>query len=381
MKKLSYVITLALCAAIFAGALATPQLAARTGAPSLQKKETAPKVDSKNESPDTDRRDQGDAWLGVMVETLDKELAEREDIQYTGGAYVQDVVAGSPAASANIKVGDVIVAINGATVETASELIDAVSREHPKSVADLTIKRNSHTIQISATLGERQSDDDDYGFEPGGEDDDSHAPDAAQWKMRRGAKQVPGAPNIFEFRKEEMMDSYIGVTLQSVTDQLGDYFGLAGKNGALVSEVLDDSPAQKAGLKAGDVIVSIDGNDVASVSDIQEAIDSKDKGEIVKVGVIRNKTQRTLSVEVAERESEFGMMPHRWDFGPDGNGIPGQQFFRAPRMRGLHRGDMFDGKGPLNLEEQDKRIQALEEQLKALQEQIDGAKSGRPGSR
>jgi len=91
----------------------------------------------------------------------------------------------------------------------------------------------------------------------------------------------------------------IGATTMQLTKQLADYFGVADGKGVLVTSVTDDSPAAKAGLKAGDVITSVDGEKVEAAGDLSRAINKKKDGDVT-LTVIRNKNQRTITVTPKE---------------------------------------------------------------------------------
>ena len=80
-----------------------------------------------------------------------------------------------------------------------------------------------------------------------------------------------------------------------LTKQLADYFGVADGQGVLVTAVTDDSPAAKAGVKAGDVITAIDGEKIDGAGDLSRAINKKKDGDVT-LTVIRNKNQRTINV-------------------------------------------------------------------------------------
>jgi serine protease Do len=92
----------------------------------------------------------------------------------------------------------------------------------------------------------------------------------------------------------------IGLETESLTGQLGEYFGV--KDGVLVRSVEKDSPGEKAGLKAGDVIIKIDDDKVTRPRDISDAVRSADK-KSVPVVIMRNKAQMTLNLELPERAS------------------------------------------------------------------------------
>ena len=92
----------------------------------------------------------------------------------------------------------------------------------------------------------------------------------------------------------------MGVHLQNLTEQLGEYFGVSDGEGALVTEVVDESPAEKAGLKAGDVIVSFAGDDIDDVDELVDAVRASEVGKDVQVKVIRNKGEKTMNVQIGE---------------------------------------------------------------------------------
>lgn len=91
----------------------------------------------------------------------------------------------------------------------------------------------------------------------------------------------------------------IGISTTQLTKQLAEYFGIGDSQGVLVTSVMDDSPAAKAGLKAGDVITAIDGDKVEDAGDLAQGINKKKDGDVT-LTVIRNKNQRTITVTPKE---------------------------------------------------------------------------------
>jgi type II secretory pathway component PulC len=91
----------------------------------------------------------------------------------------------------------------------------------------------------------------------------------------------------------------LGITVQELTPQLRDYFGA--KEGVLVSSVTDQGAADKAGLKAGDIVTSIDGNPVASQSDLTRALAGGSGTREVSLGVVRDKKTMTIKVQVGSK--------------------------------------------------------------------------------
>jgi S1-C subfamily serine protease len=92
----------------------------------------------------------------------------------------------------------------------------------------------------------------------------------------------------------------LGIDAEDLSGQLGAFFGAPEGEGILVRDVNAGSPAEKAGLKAGDVITSLDGDRIRSVSELRERLSSKrdDKEKTVKLGVLRNKSSLSLNVEL-----------------------------------------------------------------------------------
>lgn len=96
--------------------------------------------------------------------------------------------------------------------------------------------------------------------------------------------------------------AYLGVSLVDLTSELREHYGAPKDAGVLVSSVEDGSPADKAGLKVGDIVVAIDGNDVDTAGDIRQGLRDKKDGDTARVEVLRGRTRQTLVASVVERE-------------------------------------------------------------------------------
>ncbi len=95
---------------------------------------------------------------------------------------------------------------------------------------------------------------------------------------------------------------YLGITMQNLTPELAEYFGLDTGNGVVVMDVEKDSPAEKGGLRKDDIIIRIDDRDIANSNEIRNLIGFTSPGTEVKLVVIRNGRERTLRVAVGARE-------------------------------------------------------------------------------
>jgi S1-C subfamily serine protease len=274
------------------------------------------------------------AWLGVYTQSVDDNLADGFKLPVKSGAIINRVVEDSPADQAGFMSSDIVVSINGSEVKTADDLTSQI-RDH-KSGDEIAVKvlRDGKEREIKVTLGERNSaasEDNDWSF------------------------NVPKA-RTFQFYNDEYSDSYIGVELTSLSDQLKEYFGVTGERGVLVSTVEEDTPADKAGLKAGDIIVKVDSDDVSSASDVRDAISDNNAGDKVSLTIVRDRKEMTLPVEVAERESHGSRKSvNRAYVIPDVGKVP-----QVPRMKGLWFGT----------QDKDQAVEDLRDDIKALKDQI-----------
>ena len=110
-----------------------------------------------------------------------------------------------------------------------------------------------------------------------------------------------------KWHKKRDGDGYLGVQIQGLDGQLADYFG-AKDGGVLVTEVVENSPAEKAGLKAGDVILSVAGEEVKDSGDLVEEIRGHKPDSKVALNIIRKNTKRKMRVTLGEA-------PHTFDTG------------------------------------------------------------------
>ncbi|HSG99571.1 MAG TPA: PDZ domain-containing protein [candidate division Zixibacteria bacterium] len=294
------------------------------------------------------------AWLGVEVATVDKVFATEHELKVTAGVYISDVVDDSPADDAGLRAGDVILKYNGNDLRSADELIDLVALGKPNDEVTLSISRDGATVTEVVTLGEWRDVRD---------------------RRFRSLRLDPQGDNFFF---KEMSTTFIGVSLETISGQLADYFGVSGESAALVTEVEEESPAAKAGVQAGDVIVAVDGNDIQSLGDVQDAVREKDSGATVTLSVLRDKRQRDIPVEVAQRDTEQEWFGRVFRFDNDDDDV--DVFHRRlPDIRGFHRGDMDSGMRFFDFQERgdhirrlERKLERLERKLEEMQKQLEG---------
>jgi serine protease Do len=240
--------------------------------------------------PDVMALDGRGAQLGVRVSDVDaKEPA---------GARIEEVTPDSPAEKAGLKEGDLVVEYDGERVRSARQFTRLVQETPDGRTVKIAVMRNGQKQTVDATPENRVTWD--FGFDP----------DRLRDDIERGLREFRVEPPMFDFRyddrgprrfeyrlPERVMPSRgrLGVSVQSLTPELEEYFG-AKNGGVLVSSVAQDSAAAKAGLKAGDVITSINGDRVSDSADLMRAL-SNVSGEVTIV-VLRDKNELTLKATV-----------------------------------------------------------------------------------
>jgi C-terminal processing protease CtpA/Prc len=232
----------------------------------------------------------GGSYIGVHAEDIDKEKASRYGLREARGVGVTSVVAGSPAEKAGLRKDDVILRFDNDTVTSVRKLTRLVSEVAPDQTVRLQISRGGSEQEVAVTVATRN----DYRTAVG---DLMKTPNAQVWSWDPDNKGQGNNTRIFSFGGGRR----IGVSTTELTKQLAEYFGIP-EGGVLVTSVSEDSPAAKVGIKAGDVITTIDGTKVESSGDLSRGINKKKEGDVT-LTVIRNKSSRTVTVTPREAGS------------------------------------------------------------------------------
>jgi membrane-associated protease RseP (regulator of RpoE activity) len=270
---------------------------------------------------------EGGSFLGVYAEDVNKENMGRYGLREARGVGITQVVKDSPAEKAGLKKDDVILRFEGDSVTSVRKLNRLVAEVAPDQNVRLGISRSGSEQEVSVTIGKRDQSlnafnrldglqglrgmDGFKGLEglqkldgfKGLEDWKDLGPGAKVWKWE---DQGPGNDG---FVLALGNNRRVGVNTVQLTKQLADYFGIADGKGVLVSAVTDDSPAAKAGLKAGDVITTVDGEIIEGPGDLSRAINKNKDGDVTVV-IVRDKKQRTIKVTPEKAQSQV-MRPGR----------------------------------------------------------------------
>lgn len=227
----------------------------------------------------------GSGWLGVTIEEVSAERAKELKLPAERGVYLKDISGESPAAKAGLKAGDVITEFNGQRIEGTSQFRRMVRETPAGRTVQLTVWRDGRAQQISAQLGsveevirERVQDRIQIFKEPR---DFTYSFNLPKLELFAGARTP-----------------LLGIQADDISGQLGSYFGAPDGEGVLIREVTAGSPAEKAGLKAGDVITKVEGERVRSTSELRSALREKRDKKTVAVVVMRNRSEVTLNVEI-----------------------------------------------------------------------------------
>jgi C-terminal processing protease CtpA/Prc len=232
-------------------------------------------------------------WLGVSLQDVTRELAKKKNLKTDEGAYVSDVVRKSPADSAGIQEGDVIVGFNDRQIYDADDVVKAVRKAEVGTKAKILVMRDGQKKELVAVLKKYPRRHRSFSF---------NIPDAHHRIMiMRGAGTM-------------------GLTVMELNDQLGRYFEAPDGRGVLVESVEEGSAAEKAGFKAGDVILKVGEKNVESVRDVRRQLSKYDDGEKASIEVLRKGARQTLSLEIEDADEN--------DFGYGFEGLPSPEGFR-----------------------------------------------------
>jgi serine protease Do len=230
------------------------------------------------------------SYLGIGVQDIDSERAKTLKLKEDRGAEVTNVTDDSPAAKAGIKEGDVITEYNGQPVEGGAQLTRMVRETPVGRQVKVTVWRNGAPQALTATVEARKGAT--Y-FSSGS---------GGTWVMPEMPAMPPMPPTVemphieiprFQVLGQSMTLGIMGESLAN-EEQLADFFGV--KEGVLVKEVIRNSPAEKAGIKAGDVIVKVDDNKVYNTQDITSALRSARSKKTYTVVVVRAKKEMPITV-------------------------------------------------------------------------------------
>ena len=204
-------------------------------------------------------------WLGVLIQEVDRDLAESFGLDKPMGALVAQVQPGSPASKAGLQAGDVIIGFNGKEIQRSAQLPKWVGALKAGTEADMTVVRDGDEQTLTVTVGELP-DDPQQAMNQGGEDGDDGAD-------RLGLSVRPASP--------------------------AELSRVEAANGVMITGV-EKGPAARAGLRRGDVLVSLDGQDLKSPEDYQRIVGELPEAGSVPALVNRGGNARFLALKLGD---------------------------------------------------------------------------------
>ena len=231
------------------------------------------------------------AYLGVSTQSMSEASAKESRVPGGKGAYVSEVIEGTPASELGLEPGDVITELAGTSIAGPQALTEAVKAQEPGTKVKVVWYRAGKKMNGSVELGERKEMSYSFSSTP-------HGSEAWEWENYFG-DSVNSEPRAF-----------LGVTPGD-----GD-----GESGAQIGSVEEGTAAAAMGLEAGDFITSVNGEAMVDFDMLSETIRAMRPGDEVKLDVRRNGQKRTFEGKLGERKNDITVR------------IPGMQDFR---MEGL----------------------------------------------
>ena len=238
--------------------------------------------------------------IGVTIRDVEDADAKTSKLAAPTGVIIEEVADESPASKAGLKKGDVVLEFDGERVRGVRHFTRLVQETPAGRRVQTSVMRDGQKLNV--TIEPRASG----GFSYFGDDDrmsvlrdlaDGWRVDIPKPAPAPPAAPKPPAPPAFPAFPD--FDTFVwrsgnglGISVGDLSDQLAQYFGT--KDGVLVTSVTDNSAAAKAGIKAGDVLTSLNGRDVTSPSDLRRRIQELKDGDEFTVGIVRDKKATTL---------------------------------------------------------------------------------------
>jgi serine protease Do len=223
-------------------------------------------------------------YLGVGVVDLTDERVKALKLNDDRGVEVKRVDENSPAAKAGLKEDDIILDVDGKRVDDMEQFQATIGGTQPGTRISLGVWRNGSKHTFSATLVARPEIL--YGFGPLEPPNAPLPPMPPMPAVPQFGDQFPGLPGN---------TPRVGFEGEELNSQLAEYFGV--KQGVLVRSVTSKTPAERAGLKAGDVVIKVNGTPVVNPREISGLVRSSGK-KVISFTIVRNKKEMTLNVEV-----------------------------------------------------------------------------------
>ena len=215
-------------------------------------------------------------WLGVVVQEVDRDLAISMKMDKPEGALVARVMPGSPAEKAGLRAGDIILSYNGIELASSTALPPMVGITDPGDKAEVKLLREGKEMTLKVAVGVLQ-------------------PDAEPTLGKHGLEPAQPAP-----KAAPPAEAPLGLTVRPLTDAERRDAQLGGPSGGVMVAEARDGPAARAGVRAGDVLLQISGQEIGSPARYREVVARLTPGQTVPVLVQRRGAPLFLAMDVPE---------------------------------------------------------------------------------
>lgn len=248
----------------------------------------------------------GGAQLGVVLKDVEAGDVASLKLAEERGAVVKEVKADSAAQKAGLKAGDVILRYQGEGVQSVAQLVRLVRETPPGRKVTIEISRDGAAQKLAATLDEPKHDrllaDGDLG-DLDDLDFDVHIPPIPPIPA---LPRMGGKDHVFREVIRERGPRKLGIEYQELSGQLAKYFKTPENTGVLVSEVDEDGPAGKAGVKAGDVLLKVNGKAVRDGGELRDEVERLTPGQEATLTLQRDGKPLELKLKVGGRSERRG---------------------------------------------------------------------------
>jgi serine protease Do len=239
------------------------------------------------------------AYLGVDITDVSPERLPALKLKDERGVEVTMVDQDAPAGKAGLKEHDVILTMNGTTVESGAQLRRMIREMPPGRTVTLGVSRDGQPLTVKVQLADRKK---------------SMAWSSKSKEFNFKMPEMPAMPD-FDFPVSVVVahsSMRSGLMVENITPQLGEFFGVKNGKGVLVRSVEKGSRAEKAGFRAGDVIVRVNEQTVHDTSDFSHALRSSGSGALT-IGIVREKKEQNLTLPLPDRKDSGGAIEESWD--------------------------------------------------------------------
>ena len=240
-------------------------------------------------------------YLGIVCNDVDSHRAAALKLKQATGAEVINVDRDAPAGKAGLRPHDVILQMNGQPIAGEAQLRRLLQETPAGRTVTLLISRDGEQLTVAVQLADRAILEQDawsqHMIVPAPEDDGAFSLEGPS-----GHSFGSGFFGVFSLGSPS-----VGVDLDVLGSQLADYFGVRDGQGLLVKHVAEDSPASRAGLKAGDVITKANGKKMATLNEWMKMLHAN-RGKQVQITLVRNRKEQVVTLEAGSNKNHGELM-------------------------------------------------------------------------